>query len=1364
MQSIDKIPVLKLSKVPMSLPFSTDNKSERNVVFLFSNSDKDSVLKDIWNNKFIQRKMKYNLYYIPYKYNGTFYKRRYRLIRSTERLSLYRTLKRSYPGIRTLNNLTDVNRGNIFVDLQWYNEIFFNNLVRVPINLRTANFIEFYSNIFNNDIYKEYKKTILIHLDDWGIVGDKVLDDPITILFRLLKKTPEKIKSLGNIDLVIYTSNSAIRLNTESITKNDFNTFKILLGRMTSKFNIISDEKSYAEKLNMEEKKVVAVNNIITQNFVGNVSTDEEDEIDDDDVEIANIMMNKQTNTLDKEDTDESIEDKIIKDINADTKTLTKIYSQINKNKDVKSYANTKRDELIRKEHEQVKVNGMTVKDIISSTKKAPPKIVPKDVSEKVKTLNKNVTNVTFPNIQKTYDKELMSKDIVGVFNSLSKKEIPLYIRKIDIEDTSDNFNYKETWTVQLEDTMRNRHHITVDVPKIIDGKLYIGGNYKRILNQNYFLPVVKIKPDEVQVVSSYNKIFLRREGTKLNKLCENFKKLLSKDYPELIIKRGDASSQNKGYVTHIEYDELAKTFLSIHIKEYNTTISFNQEEIKEKTGITKIPEGFFAIGWTENNKKIDPLYSSINPEETIFKTILDLMGPKFKNKFNEINGGNKFVWTSATLMGKKIPLVILCGFMDGLTETLRKSNVEFKFVDKLDSTTKDNILADYIKFQDGYLTYKTNSYVGFLLNPLKSLPTEAFNYADMDDRAVYVDILENVYGHRNVALAFMNYKNSMIDPIMEEILERLNLPTDFVELLLYANKLLADNQHKLDIEQEVYRVRSHEVIPAMLYKEVSNAYGRFYATALNKKPTKVSLPRNAIFKALNNLTTCEDSSHLNPVAESDRDRTLTPKGYVGTNLDESYKMPNRGFTDSMLGVIGMSTPTDGNCGKIRIMSVNPNIKDARGFCDIKGHDKLDELSDANLQTAGEMATVGCARYDDSIRVGMMTKQSGHLVPTVDADPVLVSNGFEQVIQYQIPESYAVIAEEDGEVVEINQGFVIIKYKSGKYKAIDIAQRIDKNGGGGFLLNNHLNCDLKVGDKVKKDDILATDSKFFTNDLFGNRMNLGTLCRVALLSSYSTFEDSTMIIESAAEKMATYMTKAEDIILDKSSNIEFMVKEGDHVNVGDPLIIHEPGYDETEFSEFLNNVGEELGEEIKNLGKQNIESHYFGTIVKIDIFAGCELEEMSPSLQTIVRNHYKKINARKKVLDKYEPNSKLVKCGVLFNQTTGKYKSPDGKIKGREVGDGVLVIFYIEYKDVIGVGDKITNYSAIKSTIGEKISDELAPYPVGFPDRKIEVLLPPSSSLKRMSKSATTIGFENKVLVGLKKKLGDMYHATKNKK
>ena len=142
-------------KTTVKVNITCETSKSGDLQLFYSNSDKESVLKDIWNNKFIQRKMKYNLYYIPYKYNGTFYKRRYRLIRSTERLSLYRTLKRSYPGIRTLNNITDVNRGNIFVDLQWYNEIFFNNLVRVPINLRTANFIEFYSNIFNNDIYKE---------------------------------------------------------------------------------------------------------------------------------------------------------------------------------------------------------------------------------------------------------------------------------------------------------------------------------------------------------------------------------------------------------------------------------------------------------------------------------------------------------------------------------------------------------------------------------------------------------------------------------------------------------------------------------------------------------------------------------------------------------------------------------------------------------------------------------------------------------------------------------------------------------------------------------------------------------------------------------------------------------------------------------------------------------------------------------------------------------------------------------------------------------------------------------------------------------------------------------------------------------
>jgi hypothetical protein len=115
---------------------------------------------------------------------------------------------------------------------------------------------------------------------------------------------------------------------------------------------------------------------------------------------------------------------------------------------------------------------------------------------------------------------------------------------------------------------------------------------------------------------------------------------------------------------------------------------------------------------------------------------------------------------------------------------------------------------------------------------------------------------------------------------------------------------------------------------------------------------------------------------------------------------------------------------------------------------------------------------------------------------------------------------------------------------------------------------------------------------------------------------------------------------------------------------------------------------------------------------------------------------------------------------MLFNKTTEKYDTTDshGKIKGHDVGDGILILFYIEYRDIIGVGDKIANFSAIKSTVGEIIPQGKEPFSLFRPNESIELFLPSSSVLKRMAKSAPDIGFMYKVLVELKRKLGDMYY------
>src|SRR5699024_6460290 len=129
---------------------------------------------------------------------------------------------------------------------------------------------------------------------------------------------------------------------------------------------------------------------------------------------------------------------------------------------------------------------------------------------------------------------------------------------------------------------LRVRHRLTFDVPKVIDGKfLYLGGNRKYINNQQLLLPIVKVEPDTVQLVSNYNKIFIRRYGEKVSLKNEKLKKALSENIDNVRVKRGRYDLENKGFVTTIDYDDLSKIFKEINIK--GTRIVFDQKSIRQQ-------------------------------------------------------------------------------------------------------------------------------------------------------------------------------------------------------------------------------------------------------------------------------------------------------------------------------------------------------------------------------------------------------------------------------------------------------------------------------------------------------------------------------------------------------------------------------------------------------------------------------------------------------------------------------------------------------------------------------------------------------------------------------------------------------------
>jgi hypothetical protein len=260
------------------------------------------------------------------------------------------------------------------------------------------------------------------------------------------------------------------------------------------------------------------------------------------------------------------------------------------------------------------------------------------------------------------------------------------------------------------------------------------------------------------------------------------------------------------------------------------------------------------------------------------------------------------------------------------------------------------------------------------------------------------------------------------------------------------------------------------------------------------------------------------------------------------------------------------------------------------------------------------------------------------------------------------------------------------------------------------------------------------------------------------MSTYSTFEDGTFITKKISNEMASDIVYQKPVVIGKNSNVDYIVKVGQEIKVGDELIRFDQSFEEESLNKFLSTIGQELQEEIKNLGKTPIKSKISGVVEDIKLYCTVELEDLSPSLRKIVKEYYADIKQEKNMVDKYDKSSGVYKAGVLFNEPSEKTTmTNDGKVKGVEVNEGVYFEFYIKYTDKVGIGDKLTFFSALKSIVSEIIPEGYEPYTEYRPNEEISSFVAPGAVLARMTPSVLPTMFCNKVLVELKNKLKTIY-------
>lgn len=1377
----DKIPYMKVFPRIFNLP-KGDPFGKGIICFLYSRNVEDSINKmsnpinAIPGNRFY-------FYYINNIYKGKIYARMYRRRITEKRKEIYKKIQNDVPYVHPYRPLA-INKNelrNIFIDLSEYVNIFFTTMRKVSPKKYVENYWTFFKSVLKSYDYLDnyHTKMMLININEFKFEKNivKNLYNPMYMFYYTLFRYPNLLSDM-DIDFYFYSDRKVLKYNPakNGTGKEVYQQYKILMKRIASTANFEIDDKEVIKDEvteNAIEKYADIVDPPVRNQFTfipdnaGNDNSIKErivQKVDnvrkEVDVVLAGINEDE-SEEVNPEDLKELIDTKVENEINADRELIKDIYNQTSRQIVPTAPVLSARDKMLKEKQKDIVIKGTTIADIQKVKAEHVP-IPEKDVSSSVHTTNKNMTHLKFQNFEKAYNENVMPQDIVNAILSLNNKSIPLFVRDIKVEDTSDELNYKETYTILLEDVNRQRHTVKVDIPKFLEDKfLYIGGNKKIIKKQSILLPVTKTDADTVQIVTNYNKMFIRRVDTKSVSSVERFKKVL-KDSDDL--KRffvfGSTITTNVDYVTTIEYDELSKIFITF--KTDNCTIFFSQkeaEEYREEHRIQNIANAMF-IG-EENGK---PIYINTDDQlslvghKTIVDIILSHLPDAIIKKYAGTHAPKRLMYTKVKVMDQDMPVIMLICFWEGFSEVLKKADVKYTVSETQPKTlgTNENVL----RFKNCWITYEETVGQSLLLNGLRIIDTTQYDLSEMDTMEPYVRYFEKIFGKATIGNALQNFYEFSIDPITLEILKDINLPTDIVSLMIYAVNLLQDSQFVPEINQGLSRIRSNEIVPAILYEALAKNYIN-YKNSNGKK--KFAIPQDIVIKNLIGLKTVEDYSTLNPVLEMEMTHGVSNKGFRGVNLDEAYTMKKRAYDSSMTGIIAPSSSPDGSVGVNKVLTMEPSITSVRGYVDIKS-DRLDELKDVNLFSPGELSIPLGATRDDPTRLGHANKQSKHVIPVKDSSPVLMSNGFEEVCRFKLSSDFVVNADEDGEVIEKDEKrqIMIVKYKSGKYKAVNIGKSIVKNGGGGFFLSNQLESPLNVGDKFKKNDCLAYHKNFFTSDKFNDtRMNMGTLAKVALMSTYQTFQDATFISQRLADAAATEICFMKQAVIGKNSNVTFMIEEGRNINVGDPLIQFDTSYNDNELNELLAAIGnDQVKDKIMEEAKNTIKSKYSGVVESIEIYATVPLEEMSPSLRAICSKYYKKISSRNALLEKYDPESKnsVVKCGILCKEPNHQIEANKyGVIKGQNVEDSILINFYIKHMEPLEIGSKIANFTALKNTIGEIVPEGYEPYSSFRPDEVVDTMIASNAILKRMTPSITLTVLGNKCVIELKNRLKEIY-------
>ena len=915
---------------------------------------------------------------------------------------------------------------------------------------------------------------------------------------------------------------------------------------------------------------------------------------------------------------------------------------------------------------------GYTAEDIVINKNRS-------TVSVPNTVIDKNMANISTNSLSKDYIENLYHKDIVNMIYSVQKAGVIIKSHTMEVEHSVlGEYEYHRLELVPIDGMPST---IFFKLPKVeMDSTISIGGNKCLIRNQRVDLPIRKIAPNKVSLVSYYGKNFVELGRLKANSSIDFLYRQIFKKYQmKEITGLAPGDSYDNYFVAPYIYNAISHKYKSF-VKD-DMTFVFDRESITAKISaelLSKVEiNGIRVCGYIGNNQLIlvdndNEFYRYENNQMHNLGSIYDVL---------EINNHKVPVdFGEFRVFDKQIPVGVILGYLLGIDKLLIAIDAKYRVIEKRTDATGDEYV---IKFKDVMYAFDKKDTVaskimGGFLQFEKSI--KELNFNDLNNKDSYFSLFQEK-GITSVYVKEIELTNQLfIDPITESILKQMKEPTSFIGLLIRSIELLDNYNYPDSQDLTQMRIRGYERISGFIYKELAKSIKTFKNKNISGR-SKIDLGPYDVWNDIisdNSLKLVEDINPLQDIKERD---VVTYVGEGGRNKDAIQKEA-RSFHLSDYGVISEATVDSSDVAVNTYMTANPNFKDLRG----RTKDTVDSNTVNVMSMSANLAPFSV--NDDGKRVNFINIMNSHVISAIGYEAPVVRTGYEYITSKRNTQMFAYAAEADGTVTGLTKKGIIVEYTDGKKLGLEIG-RIYGRAEGSYYPHTIV-TDLKVGDKFIKDDILVYNNEFYQRDIYDPKsivLKNVVYGKVVVMENNNTFEDSSAISKDFSTKLVSKTTKVKSIIVNFKQNIHNIVKVGDKVHATSKLMTIE---DEISSGYSFDQKALDI---LQDLAQQAPSAEYSGVVENIEVYYHGDIGDMTSSLKELTTASDNRLSYVRR--SSFKP--------VITGKVNNEYR-----VEGKPLElDTLEIKIFITVDNPMGVGDKGIFGNQLKSVIGEVMNYEM---------------------------------------------------------